>query len=474
MRTSIIATWLLFACWQNLFGQDQSVQLAPIQGNAASSKESARWTFSPTLFPYVPVINRLSDINDVKINITNDNGIIYGFRVEKYFPNSKKGFGVEMDYLNREIVATDANRYYFAENAISLMPFYSIKSGGIEKINHKFLEFGLKNQYTFYNSVYRSDGVESFDDYNLSLLKKFRLYGYLGFGLKRDEFNKESKRIGLSTLSAGIFFPIFNQANLTRNRKFNYPTEFEIFRKGNYVNAYLVINYVQNIDWKKSTDGGIYQIPPGAILSTSSNFKPQKYLPPLVHWTNPETNLFGNFFLHSVFQPQVDTVQLTSSIYSDTNLIIKSSISWKVGYTFHFLGKYSQYNLGENERGGRYDLFVSANFLNQIYNLKGSQEARINKLSFELSGGGRVGLYPPGIFVFAGYTQRFDLANKLLVNLDETKDFNFANLGHSSIFVGLSIKNAINFRVIVTPSIKTLKKSEPKMDKLSFSIGFGI
>lgn len=112
--------------------------------------------------------------------------------------------------------------------------------------------------------------------------------------------------------------------------------------------------------------------------------------------------------------------------------------------------------------------------MNKIYNLKGTQEARINSLSIELNAGGRLGYYPPGLFVLIGCTYQIDLNQKLLVNLDETEDFDLANLKYFRLFAGLSIKNAINIRVIATPSLNNYKKNETLMDKLSFSIGFGL
>ncbi|MEO1262976.1 MAG: hypothetical protein AAFZ15_29475 [Bacteroidota bacterium] len=465
--------FILCISYFKISSQEENIKNLPAQTNKSSSKESSRWTFSPTISPYIPIINRLSDIDDDKISINNDDGFIYGLKFEKYFPNSKKGFGFEINYLNREIIVTDANRYYFSENAISLTPFYSLKSGGIEQINHTSFEFGLKNQFTFYNSAYRSDGSNSFDDYNVAMLRRFRLYGYLGVGIKKDEFNKESHRIGVSTLNIGIFFPIFNQANLTKNNNFIYPPGFEIFRKSRYSNFYAVLNYFQNIDMKKSTDGSIYQIPE-AFTYPKNNFKPKKLFPPLIHWTNPITSGFGNFYLHSVFQPQVDSVELSSRIYSDTSLTIKSSLSWKAGYTYHFAGNYSNFIESGKDRGWRYNLFLGAGVLNKIYNLKGTQEARINSLSIELNAGGRLGYYPPGLFVLIGCTYQIDLNQKLLVNLDETEDFDLANLKYFRLFAGLSIKNAINIRVIATPSLNNYKKNETLMDKLSFSIGFGL
>ncbi|MCC6725557.1 MAG: hypothetical protein IT258_13705, partial [Saprospiraceae bacterium] len=122
----------------------------------------------------------------------------------------------------------------------------------------------------------------------------------------------------------------------------------------------------------------------------------------------------------------------------------------------------------------RYDLFISGDIFNQTQKLKGLQEVRANSLSIELSGGGRFGIYPSGVFIFGGYSRRFSLQENLFVNLKENKEFEVATISKSNIFLGLSIRNAINFRVLVTPSIKTLKKSEPILDKLSFSIGFGI
>lgn len=438
-----------------------------------SSGAFSKWVLSPSAFPYRPVINQQLDFNDEEIETEYDRGLILGLRLEKYYPNAAKGFGFEMDVLNRDLVLFRDSRYFLSETAVALTPIYKLKTGNFEKLRHAFFEFGVRNQYTFSQQLLQADG---FFQRSPETTRVFKFWGYIGLGVLNDMFNQDAKRANLSSLSIGAYFNLFNQAPVFKNQASVFSAQEALFSNNKTSNAFISIKYAQYLDIKKNECTTCHQMPESLLGKNSHS----KFLPPLIHWNNPRSFLFGNFYFNAGVQPRVDStfIELESSSPVELNLL--HGISTHLGYSFHFLGNHAKYYSATGEglinqhlKGFRYDLFVSGGLFDSRTVLGKNTRYRIHEFGAEFSAGFRVGYSPPGIYLLGGYTRRLLLEIEVLYDNETFKDFNLGNIENEYFFLGLSYKNAIVLRANYRP-LSTVKLQERFLDRLWFSIGFGI
>ena len=454
-----------------LIGQElPGVSSFPKSSN--SEKMYARWVFAPRLLPYVPIFSRQLDEDDQEIQVEYDRGFIIGGRIEKYFPNSARGFGIEVDFFNRDLNLFREDRFLISENAISLTPFFSLKKRGFEKLNHPFLEFGVRNQYTLSSQIVQSGGVFL---QNPSFLKKYRLWGYIGIGSKKDLFNQPSKKVGLSNFSLGIFFPIFNQTSTFKQTNSGFIPGFDLFRKNRTSNFFVSLNFAQYLDIKKNKCGDCYEIPYELLTGNE-----QQFLPALANWSKPKKWFFGNFYMHIGFQSRLDSVFIDREGLERMILRRNHAISTRLGYSIHFLGNYSKYYndkgkpfIIKSDKKVRWDLFVSGGLSDRRIVLGQSTRYRLNQIAAEISGGFRIGYTKLGIFLFGGYTRVFPLYEEFLYEDGTTEDFNFSNTRNEYFFLGFSFRNSILIKCNYF-FLENLKRKSSLQDNLGLSIGFAI
>ena len=476
MKTFAALFFLQVAFLINLaHGQKKATIWNPNGSTPSSELLNSRWTISPKIFPYFPVINKLYGADDNELGLDHDSGLFLGIRADRYFPNGKSGYGFELDYFNREIIVRENTEFFFAEHSIGFTPYYAFKinkskANKLEKNKHGFIELGVRTQYMFTNEAYYLDGDNSRNDFGISLLKRTRFYGYLGIGVLRDKFTANNRRVGLSTLSVGIYAPVFNQAYLFNEKKSNFSGQFQTFDNSRSTNVYLMVNYFENIDLKKNSFPNQYRMP----LEHLDN-KGDRLLPPVINWNDSRKTFNGNFFVHGNIQPGADSVFFKNSMGDSVNTDIRSSLHYSLGYSIHFLGNNASYyskqsGRGVNIRGFRWDFFAGAGFTNANIKLSRDRAARIHAKSIDIHAGGKIGYFPPGIYLFGGYARRIYLEKELFMDMEVTDDFAFEYLRNNSYFFGLIFNNA--FFIRVNSSKANIFNAGP--GNVNFTFGFGL
>jgi len=463
------------------------------ESKQVSAKTFSRLVWNPKINIYFPFLDQQFDANDEKINIEYNNGVLIGARFERYFPNRRIDFGAEIDYQNRRLgYSHDNTRYQSFDQGFSIMPTISFKKGKYDKTKHFFQEIGLRNQIIIGNNseigfLNQGGGINNSSE---KILKTYKLSGYIGIGFKNDIFNhlgtatkkgmNNPPNVGLRNLSIGIHFPLFNQGNTFKNRNTNFDAPFELFKKNYTRSLFFTINYSDQIDYKKNREEAPYTIP----FITDDTFV-DTYLPPIGNTDLNKKNYSGNFYMHLNYQPKVDSVFFTGGRMKEGLIDVKPTISYNIGYTFHFLGNYKKFfvvNEDENritpvsitgEGSHRFNFFISAGINDQWYEFKGSKSGRANYLTFETSGGFRRSGPKQRVFLFGGYTYRLILKKNLYINEFDFLDFTVGTYAKSNYFLGLSLKSFLSLKISYR-DILTERSEEKLLDKFGFTIGIGI
>lgn len=470
-RTLFALLWLLFSGM--LYAQSSSPDLKKFPSKSNARSIYSRWTFSPLLFPYIPLVSQQKDSDDQIIDTNYDQGLLAGIRVEKYFPNAPIGWGAEVSVFNRDLFLFQQSHYFISESAVSLTPVWKFKTGNFEKLNHGFIELGIRGQYSFIQEFLSDDG---FFERESDIIKDFRLWAYLGVGKLKDVFNQDSRRAGLTTFSVGAYFGLFDQDNTFKRKASDFSTSTEArFANNETANIFLTAQYSQLLDFRKNNASN-YTIPADLVSKSQS-----KFLPPLLNWNNPRTNFFGNFYLSAGVQPRIDSINLAYDAPEVLDLVnLSHGLSTHLGYSFHF-GNYAQSylkdgseTLNQHVSGIRFDFFGSGGFYSQRLVLGKNTRYRINNYGAEATGGIRVGYVPTGIFVLGGITRIFPLRTDLRVGGELYPSFELADTrSRNIVFLGLSWKNAIVFKVNYQET-PTQAEVSSLGDNLWFSVGFGI
>ena len=267
----------------------------------------ARWIYNPKILPVIPISHKQFNANDEQIEVINLNNASVGMRVEKYKPNDNIGYGADLDIGTRNFIYQLDRDFIFNETYVNLTPFFTFKKGGLEKIMHYFINAGFVNNFVFNaNAKYLTDQAFLNTSDNLSIFKRYRLFGYFEFGFKKDVFYStwnKVKRSSHYTLSVGVLLPFFNQSSTFRNNNGDFINEFEPFKKNRSSYSGIVLNYTQNIDFRMNQAPEPYEDQMVDFYGTSENDKVDKdfqltnknhiFRPPLINFYDPETFLFG-------------------------------------------------------------------------------------------------------------------------------------------------------------------------------------
>ena len=184
----------------------------------------------------------------------------------------------------------------------------------------------------------------------------------------------------------------------------------------------------------------------------------------------------GNFYVKSSYKPGVDSIAIEGTLMEDPIINLRPSVYYGFGYSFHFLGNYSNQILA-NDRGSdeyklHWDFFVSAGFTNRIYLLENATNiGRFRNFALELNGGVRLGI--KGIYIFGGYEYSIPISTRLVINETEYDGYELESIDNSSIFFGLGFRNSIYLKGAIR-QITTVKTMEQSIDNFEFTIGFGI
>jgi hypothetical protein len=441
----------------------------------------SKWVFYPKIQPYIPLHSALYDINNVNVDILNAGGLYFGFSLEKFYPNKPRGFRLEIDNLNRDLVfQRDQTNYYITESALSVSPVLQWKRNRLNKVIIPFIELGVRNQYTYYSTLFTS-GQSSMSRGNASaLLNNFRLFGTVNVGLERILFNKEvfkGREINLENWSVGVLFPLFNQANLFNNNQLINQAPFEFLSRSRFHEVILNITYTQALDVRRNTipytmSSDIY----GKCAQKNNLF---------FNWVNPKKNQFGGIYFHALMYPLVDSVLIESPALQEPLMtrLTPGYTSYRLGYTFHFLGNFKKY-INENNcleinpsspvfKAARYNFFLSSGLMHRQYMIDSARD-RILMTDAEFSAGGRIGVHPASLFLFGGFTYQVPISHRLFLNAEEINDFNFSNLGNYYWFGGFSFRQLFSVRMNYHPNFYNLKPTPALIDQFSISIGIGI
>lgn len=438
------------------------------------NNESARVLINPILFPYLPLINNQKAVDDSEIKIRSDRGIYVGLRGERYYPNHNKGFAVELEYLNRDYILEKEKKYFFLENSISVTPIFLWKRNNLEKVQHLFGEIGFRNQFVFNNdaSVLQLNS-RPITENNADIIKKYRLWGYLGLGLKRDFFRRLNTQTKVTNFSFGLYFSLFNQSNNFSNKAIDaFKPNFELFKKNHSKNLHFRLSYTHQLDVKKNIAPPINF----SILEKNevSPNKELQYYPPFVSYHHSTKRLAGNFYINTSYQVPIDSVEMTIDNAIDT-LSIRPSLSYRVGYSIHF-GNFRSDLYEHRDNGIRADVFLSAELYNQQFHLnKKDFIARANLIKGNISAGGRIGHYPFGLSFAGGGGWSFLLSKQFYSNVTDSEDFKFNQLENWFIFAAVGVRNSLYLRAnYYRTTNAVLNPANKKQSLFEISLGFGI
>lgn len=455
--------------------------------NKSAGNEFSRWVISPVLSPAISLLSIQKDENDNKIPIEENDRFLMGMRIEKYFPNTAKGYGVEIDYhAHSMIFSPNEQRYGLYENIAGLSAFYSLKKGKYAASFHPNLEFGIRNEFVINSKLtYATTDLQGRENLN-GISRFYRLWGMLGVGWKKDIFNQtpsifndKKTKAGLSSFQLRFYLPVFNQGNPFKDSDATFPSNVDLFRKNTSFNIFCTFSYTQNLDWKNNI-ASQYKIP-SELAEALENNKSDILLAPLVNTNIPRTSFLGNFTIsYEAVSPNMDSV--FSVVQNDTTVYTIgrsyfSSNSFKFGYSLHF-GNHEKFVSDSGEpiykKGFSYDIFANASYLLQNYRLRNLSPVQLQYHSLALSAGFKFGYMPTGIYFTAGYTYRIPLAKKLLINENSYEEFNFSNLRNQTFFVGIGMRNNIYIILNYYQGLENLKVEKNFFDNVGISVGFGI
>lgn len=444
-----------------------------------SEKLNKRWVFYPKFQPYYPVLTSFKNLENETIEVKEENGLMVGMVFEKFYPNRNLGYKIDFDYTARDLIFPGSPTFYLSENNIGLTPILQLKKNKLLKEKIPLFELGLRTQYTLSSILVATDQNLALEVDNFDLLRNIRWYGYVGIGIENILSNVElgkTRYVGLKHFSVGMYFPLFNQANLFKSDKPNFEAPYDVFFKSRFSHFYFNINFAHALDLKRNLVS--YTMPAEVYGNCSKDAQP------FINWSNPKKNLFSNFYFHALIQPRVDSIVI--DYIGDNQFITDVSpapVSYRLGYTLHFLGNYKkhintttclEYNANTADyKILRFNFFVSTGVSNRTFFIENGL-SRTNLFDAEALGGVRFGLHPFGIFAFGGYAYQINLSKELSLRDKFFDDFNFSNLGNSYWFGGLSYKNLLSFRVNYHPGFTNEKVVSSILDKMSFSIGIGI
>lgn len=487
---------LLLLCFAVTTSAQKDIPL-PDGSNASEKKElkkskniGARWVFNPKILPVVTIAHKQFDIEENQLEVINLSNATLGLRAEKYKPNDNIGYGADLEVSFRNFVYHTDRDFQVEEAIVNFTPFFTFKRGGLSKTKSYLISGGFMNSFVVKNEIrYLDDQSFLRSGNNQDITKKYRLYGYLEFGLKRDVFYSnwnKVKRSGHSTISLGVLLPFFNQSATFKNKNGDFTGSFEVFRKNRSSFSGLVLNYTQNIDVKQNQSIRPYEDRYVDFFGITERDKGTKdsfltkgnyiYLPPLINFYNPEKPFFGNFYVRLTNKASLDSLSLNGVALEDPVTNLRSSFFYSFGYSFHFLGNYSN-KISARDRSSdqnklHWDFFVSAGLSNRTFNLSNWQTlGRYRSLLLELNGGLRLGVR--GIYITGGYEYALPFSNRLVINDMEYDGFKLDNIANTSIFFGLGFRNSIYIKAALR-EITSIKTVEDSMDNLEFSIGFGI
>lgn len=446
--------------------------IAQTKKNYSYQKESKRWVLSPTYYPVLYLANRQFDAGDEAIERVFQMSNVAGLRFESYFPNRALDYILELNYSSRNITYRRDELFHLTEHALGFSPRVSLKTGGFEQLKHYFLEFGIQGQLIVNSSLDYYQNSRRISP-SRNLVKSTRWWAYLGAGIKQDRFYTDSGRIGLSNLSFGLLLPFFNQGNTFKNYGVSFPGAFDLFEKNRTTSIMLSLTATQQLDLRANNLKSGDDIP----CDYAPSNRDMRFTPPLVSFSKPRKWIFGNFFLNSQIQPKVDSIPLRNQgELHITN--IKQTHSFEFGYSVHFLGNYPKYMSCRdmqvsNDSGVRYNFFGSIGFRQSLYQLDGEIESMVSRHSVFVAGGARIGLNPIGIYVLGGYRRDLSVDRRFYTADRISKNFSFGNRSSSSIFLGFSFRNSLVIKANYY-NFETLKDRANFLDRIEFSIGFGI
>jgi len=449
-----------------------------------SKHYNTRFVWNPIVIPVLTpkFLNNQFAKDDQPIQIEHDRGILFGARLEKYYPNNNIDYAVEIGFEDRFLGVLSDRRFLLRNKSIEIVPIISLKKGNFDNTRHPFIEFGIKNKFLLPNSSYikflnENNGLTESSN---QILKNYRISGYIGIGIKNDIFNhtgSNPRTVGLQNFSIGLDFPIFNQGNIFKNRKALFLDPFDLFEK-NYASSWFFrITYSDLIDVKKNKSPNAYSIP---IKKEKLSVK--DFFPPMADAQKNSTNFFGNFFLHATYQPQVDSVFFSAENFVEELSSIQATTSFKLGYTLHF-GNYKQFIADDTgqvvsyafqEKKIQFDGYFSCSIFDNWYELRGIHSGKINQLELEILAGLRVGLFQQRFFLTSGYSYFLPIVKKVYLS-DRIIDLdNFSRRSPKSIYIGLNYKRLFSFKIYYRKLETLAIEGSSKMENLTFSFGLGI
>lgn len=456
----------------------------------SNSADFSRWVISPVFTPGISVLSSQKDATGAKIPIEENSRFLLGLRLEKYFPNRAQGMGFEVDYLTHSVVfkPSDAT-YYLTENQVAFSAFYSLKKGGIFSTFHPNLEFGLRNEIAFRNTLTYalSNGTTDAEKIN-DVFRFYRLRGFVGLGWKKDAFNQagsifriadtNNKRLkeGLSSFALRVYFPIFNQGNIFKDDGTGFPSPVGIFSKNKAFNLFLTLTYTQNIDFKENGFLKPYEAEIDLINDNSELF-----LPPLINKNISRKKLHGNFALqYEILSPNTDSIFLSANqdttVFQNGRTFFDSG-SYRFGYSLHFGNEsnfFKERIVIDPHTKFLWDIFVNASIDFKRQKLATQRPARLYYDSFAFSGGIKVGLPPPSIYLTMGYSYLLPFRRELLIDNGSVDEVNYSGFNNQMVFVGLGIRNNLYVLFNYHFGMESLKVEQSFFDQVGITVGFGL
>lgn len=458
---------VLFILKHQLFGQ------GGIPPNLKSGERSwERITFAPLLNPYFPLALNFTDRNGSSITIDQDFGFRPGLRFERYAPNSPRGFSLEADFQLRELIFEKEGQFFFSDRSIGLTPILSWKTNNIEHINHPFIEVGIHQRFSVKNGLVFSNEVNRIEIERDLSVRKLRSWAYLGLGIKRNLFNQDWSRIQLSSLRLGAFFPLFDQANIFKNRDWSFSQNQEKMELSYFSAIIPNISYLKMINFHRNT----------LTRSIPNKFAPkskESLFSPLPNWNKVQRSFSGNFYSHFILQPEVDSVSIIND--ADEYIInLISSWGWRIGYTIQFLGNHKRFY---NEKSDvaftqlyksafRWNLFGSAGIFSSHLRSDDDLFSRYSLNALEVNGGIRLGI--KSLFMHAGYCKLFNVQKEVIIGNKKISDFSYGGRIDDSWLLGFSLSNNLCFRIYYQDTFSKRSDGRKFSDNLFFSLGFGL
>jgi len=488
IKKVLLSVLLFFAATVMTLGQGKFVDfvLAP-----KSSRLVWSVNFNPTVYLYQKNIDKYGQ----KLSYAQNENEIFGIRIERYSPLNRIDFGFDLnfDYNNFDIVGKDGT-YRFNEPGIDFSPFVTWKTGRkIQQTKHWFVNAGITNKYLLNRTVSFKDGEQIKVYVKHPDVRKFRMNGFLGFGLILDKIYSKKwstpRPFAQEKVYLGLNFPFFNQSYIFDYNVPNNIHPLEDFHGSKFFPYMLFFSYTRNIDLFRNANYMANQIVRPfsdndsryPCCSSKKSYQRHKglfgmlkdfiVLPLVMHQVKDGS--FICFYQRITYYPRIDS--LSYDLATGTKLFTRvGSASFSGGISYHFWSNRHTAIYGLKEPMVYRDAFFGIGFTPLRYLLETKDSfAKALHTSLNVHAGLRAGIGDV-YFTIGG---RYFLPQKDIIFIDGENEFlkNFSGLSNYSLFFGFGFRNSISFGLEFRKlELLELSKKDKFINHIGLYMGFGL